>query len=209
MAALLVAGLVLVLIEVGTPDALIGTAYGQLLLAKVGLVAVVIAVAAYSRRLVRQRVASSRPRAMRAAVALEAVLLAVVVGMSAVLVQTTPARTAVAGSQAVTSTDFATTLDSALFSLQVVVEPAEQGSNTVHMYSFTPEGEPLPVEEWFATAALPAEGIEPMDIPLLPIADNHALGEVSLPVAGEWEFTFTLRVSEIDQASVSVVVPLD
>ncbi len=209
VAALLVAGLVLVLIEVGTPDALIGTAYGQLLLAKVGLVAVVIAVAAYSRRLVRQRVASSRPRAMRAAVALEAVLLAVVVGMSAVLVQTTPARTAVAGSQAVTSTDFATTLDSALFSLQVVVEPAEQGSNTVHMYSFTPEGEPLPVEEWFATAALPAEGIEPMDIPLLPIADNHALGEVSLPVAGEWEFTFTLRVSEIDQASVSVVVPLD
>jgi copper transport protein len=209
VAALLVAGLVLVLIEVGTPDALVGTAYGQLLLAKVGLVAVVIAVAAYSRRLVRQRLASSRPRAMRAAVALEAVLLAVVVGMSAVLVQTTPARTEAAGAQTVAGADFATTLDSELFSLQVVVDPAEQGSNTVHMYSFTREGEPLPVEEWFATAALPAEGVEPMDIPLLPIADNHALGEVALPVAGQWEFTFTLRVSEIDQASVSVVVPVD
>jgi copper transport protein len=209
VAALLVAGLVLVLIEVGTPDALVTTAYGRLLLAKVGLVAVVIAVAAYSRRLVRQRVASARPRAMRAAVALEAVLLAVVVGMSAVLVQTTPARIEVAGAQTVAGTDFATTLDSELFSLQVVVDPAEQGSNTVHMYSFTREGEPLPVEEWFATAALPAEGIEPMDIALLPIADNHALGDVALPVAGQWEFTFTLRVSEIDQASVSVVVPID
>jgi copper transport protein len=208
VAALLLAGLTLAVIEVGTPEALVTTTYGWLLVGKLGLVAVVIAVAAYSRRLVRRRLASARLRAMRLAVMVEAVLLAAVVGVSAVLVQTTPARTEAAGAQAVSTSDFATTLDTELFSLQVVIEPAAQGSNTVHMYAFTADGEPLPVEEWRVTAALPAAGIEPMELSLLPIADNHALADVALPVEGEWEFVFTLRVSEIDQASTAVVVPI-
>jgi copper transport protein len=206
--ALLVAGGVLAVIEVGTPGALLSTSYGRLLLAKVGLVAVVVAVAAYSRRLVRQRLATTRTTAMRVAVAVEALVLAVVVGVSAVLVQTTPARTEAAGVQAVTSGDFAATLEGELFSVQVLIDPAAQGSNVVHLYAFAPDGQPLAVEEWQVTAALPGAGIEPLAVSLLPIADNHAFGDVSLPVAGDWEFRFTLRISEVDQATVAAVVPV-
>jgi copper transport protein len=207
--ALLLTGLIQALIEVGTPDALLTATYGRLLLVKVALVAVVIGVAGYSRRLVRRRVAAARPGGVRRAVVLEAGLLAVVVAVAAALTQTTPARIeAAAGPGAVTGAVFSTTLESPLYSLQVSVEPAARGANAVHLYAFSPAGEPLPVVEWGAGVGLPDAGIEEVEVSLLPLTDNHATGEVVLPVAGEWQFRFTLRISEIDQASVSVVVPI-
>lgn len=209
--ALLLAGLVQAVVEVGPPEALLQTTYGRLLLVKLGLVAVVMAVAGYSRRMVRTRLGPSRPMAMRAAVATEAVVLAAVLAVSSVLVQTTPGRTEVEaadGGGAAATGDFATTLTTSLYSLQVLVEPAEVGSNLMHLYAYSPEGDPQPVQEWRATAALPAAGIEPTEITLLDLTDNHAFGEVTLPVAGDWEIEFTLRVSEIDQASVAVTVPI-
>ena len=206
--ALLVAGLIQAALEVGPPQALLTTTYGQLLLVKVGLVVVVIAVAGYSRRLVRMRLGASRPGAMRLAVAAEAVVLAAVMAMSSVLVQTTPGRTDVASTELASTSDFAATLDTELYSLQVLLEPAERGDNLIHMYAYSPAGDPQRVEEWRGTAALPAAGVEPIEIPLLGLTDNHAIGELALPVAGDWEFRFTLRVSEIDQASVEVTVPI-
>lgn len=206
--ALLVAGLIQAAVEVGPPEALVTTAYGRLLLVKLGLVAVVIAVAGYSRRLVRMRLGASRPGAMRLAVAAEAVVLAVVLAMSSVLVQTTPGRTDAATTELASTSDFAATLDTELYSLQVLLEPAERGDNLIHMYAYSPEGDPQKVEEWRATAALPAAGVEPIEIPLLGLTDNHAIGELALPVAGDWEFRFTVRVSEIDQASVGATVPI-
>jgi copper transport protein len=206
---LLLAGLIQAVVEVAVPAALLDTAYGRLLLVKLGLVAVVIAVASYSRRLVRMRLGASRPGAMRAAVAIEAAVLACVLAMSSVLVQTTPGRTEAAAQELPpASGDFITTVDSSLYALEVQVLPAERGSNTVHLYAYTPEGEPQLVEEWRATAALPAAGVEPIEVPLLPLTDNHATGEVALTAAGDWQFRFTLRVSEIDQASVEVTVPV-
>jgi copper transport protein len=206
--ALLLAGLVQAVLEIGPPEALATTAYGRLLLVKVGLVAVVVAVAGYSRRLVRLRLGASRPGAMRVAVAAEAVVLAGVLAVSSVLVQTTPARTAAASGSESATGDFAATLQSELYSLQVLVEPAERGTNSLHLFAYSPAGGPQLVEEWRATAALPAAGIEPIEVPVVPLTDNHAIGEVALPVAGEWELRFTLRVSEIDQASVEVTVPI-
>ena len=55
--ALLLAGIVQALIEVGTLEALFSTTYGQLIIAKVVLFAVVLAVAAFSRSRCRKRAA--------------------------------------------------------------------------------------------------------------------------------------------------------
>ena len=208
---LLLAGLVQGVVEIASLDGLFTTEYGQLLLWKVGLVAVVVAVAAYSRRLVRTRLAASRPSALRLAVAAEAVVLAGVLVVSSVLVLTTPARTELAAenaAQAAQTGDLSTTVESDLYSLDVIVEPGQQGSNAVHLTAYTLDGVPQPVVEWQATASLPSAGVEPIEIPLLPLTDNHATGEVALPAAGDWVFRFTLRLSEIDQASVEVPVPI-
>lgn len=207
VSALMLAGLIEGVIEIGPPEALLTTNYGRLLLAKVGLFALVVVVAGYSRRLVRSKLAPRRPSALRIAVIVEAVVLAGALGVASVLVQTTPGRTDVV-EEAAAAGDFGVTLESALYTLQVVVEPAEQGTNLVHLYAFNPAGEPQPVEEWQGTAQLPDGEVEPLDIPLLALTDDHATGQVILPTAGEWEFQFTLRTSEIDQATVTATVPI-
>ncbi|MCW3843938.1 copper resistance protein CopC/CopD [Micromonospora yasonensis] len=208
VAALLLAGTVQGLIEVATPKALVNTTYGQLLLAKIGLFVLVIAVAAYSRSLVRRRRAAGRPGLMRRAVLVELLITAVVLGVSANLVQTTPARTASAEVGGTPTGFFSTTLTSPLYSLQVELDPAERGNNSLHLYAYTKDNRPQPVKEWKATAALPSAGIEPIEIPLLPLTDNHATGEINLPASGQWQLRFTVRTSDIDQATVTATVPI-
>ncbi|WP_207921449.1 copper resistance protein CopC [Micromonospora sp. KC721] len=208
VAALLLAGTVQGLIEVGTLGALVGTAYGRLLLAKIILFALVIGVAAYSRALVRRRTAAGRPARVRRAVGVELAVAAVVLGLSAVLVQTTPARVAAGDVAGTANAYFSTTLTSPIYSLQVELDPAERGNNSLHLYAYTKDNRPQPVAEWRATAALPSAGIEPIEIPLLPLTDNHATGELNFPAAGEWQLRFTVRISDIDQATVTVTVPI-
>ncbi|MGK5520975.1 copper resistance CopC/CopD family protein [Micromonospora sp. URMC 107] len=208
VSALLLAGTVQALIEVATPRALVDTTYGRLVLGKIGLFALVIAVAAYSRQLVRRRTAAGRPTSMRRAVWAELAITAVVLGLSAVLVQTTPARTAGADVAGSTGGYFSTTLSSPNFSLQVELDPAERGNNTVHFYAYTKDNRPQPVVEWRATVALPTAGIEPIQVPLLPLTDNHATGEINFPAAGEWQLRVTVRTSDIDQATVTATVPI-
>ncbi|MEV0155105.1 copper resistance protein CopC [Micromonospora sp. NPDC050686] len=208
VAALLLAGTVQALIEVATPQALVDTTYGRLVLAKIGLFALVIAVAAYSRQLVRRRTVAGRPTPMRRLVVAELVITAVVLGVSAVLVQTTPARTAGAEVAGTPQGYFTTTLTSPLYTLQVELDPARRGPNSLHLYAYTKDNKPQPVAEWKASAALPSAGVEAIEVPLLPLTDNHATGEVILPAAGEWQLRFTVRTTEIDQATVTVTVPI-
>ncbi|MEV1147436.1 copper resistance protein CopC [Micromonospora sp. NPDC049799] len=208
VSALLLAGTVQALIEVGTPSALVDTTYGRLLLGKIGLFVLVIGVAAYSRALVRRRTAAARPVPVRRAIWAELAITAIVLGLSATLVQTTPARTAVTDTTSRESGYFSTTLTSSLYSLQVEMDPAERGNNTVHFYAYTLDNRPQPVVEWRATAALPSAGIEPIEVPLLPLTDNHATGEISLPASGDWQLRVTVRTSDIDQATVTATVPV-
>ncbi|MGA4726380.1 copper resistance CopC/CopD family protein [Micromonospora taraxaci] len=208
VSALLLGGTVQALIEVATPQALVSTTYGQLLLAKIALFAVVIGVAAYSRQLVRSRVAAQRPVPVRRAVWVELAVTAVVLGLSATLVQTPPARTASAESSDVSAGQFTTSLTSTLFTMQVELSPAERGNNSIHLYAYSKDNLPLPVKEWRATVALPSAGIEPIEVPLLPLTDNHAYGDISLPAAGEWQLKITARTTDIDQATVTATVPI-
>nr|WP_170863310.1 copper resistance protein CopC [Micromonospora sediminimaris] len=208
VSALLLAGTVQALIEVATPAALVNTTYGRLVLAKIGLFVLVIAVAAYSRHLVRTRVAASQPAPVRRAIWAELTITAIVLGVSATLVQTTPARSVSTDVSAADSGYFSTTATSSLYSMQIEVSPARRGNNSVHLYAYTLDNQPLPVVEWQVTVALPAAGIEPIQVPLLPLTDNHATGEISLPAAGEWELRVTARTTEIDQATVTATVPV-
>ncbi|MGX4656333.1 copper resistance CopC/CopD family protein [Micromonospora sp. SCSIO 07396] len=208
VAALLLAGVVQGLIEVASVEALTGTTYGRLLLAKIGLFALVVAVAAYSRQLVRRRTAAARPLPVRRAVWVELAVTAVILGVTATLVQTPPARTTVDGGSGADAGYYSTTLTSPLYSLQVELDPAERGNNSMHLYAYTPDNRPQPVVEWKATAALPSAGVEAIDIPLLKLTDNHATGEFSFPSAGEWQLRFTVRTSDIDQATVTATVPI-
>jgi copper transport protein len=99
------------------------------------------------------------------------------------------------------------TLQAAKFQLQVEIEPATTGANVVHLYAFTTTGRQLKVDEWKATATPPAAGAEWVNAPVLKLSENHAVGTVSLPVRGKWQFQFTLRTAE-GEDSVTTDVPI-
>lgn len=205
ISVLLLAGVVSALIEIGTPNALVNTTYGKLVLAKIGLVAVIAVAASLARRLVLRGDGGR----IRKFVAVEVLVALVVLGVTSVLVQTTPARTAEAiAQQPVIGPTFTATLDSSLYKLQVEIDPAQRGNNLVHLYAYTPDGQPLKVVEWKVTAGLPAAGVEPITVPTLKLTDNHVTGSVSLPAPGDWQLKFTLRISEIDQDTVTLTVPI-
>jgi copper transport protein len=205
--ALILAGVVQALIEVASFKGLVDSTYGILILVKVALAMMVVGVAAYSRKLVRTKTAEGAggARKLRRPVYVELAITAVVLGVTAALVQISPPRTAQAAEQAATTTTTVSqTLKDDSMSLQVDLFPAVVGNNSIHLYAYTPQNKPLPVVEWSATAALPAKGIEPIEVPLLRITDFHAIGDIALPSAGEWTFKFTVRTSDIDESTLSM-----
>jgi copper transport protein len=59
------------------------------------------------------------------------------------------------------------------------------------------------VQEWHVKASLPSAGIEPIEATILPYTPDHAVGQIGLPVAGAWTFTFELRTTDIDNGIVT------
>jgi copper transport protein len=208
VSALILAGVVQALIEVSSVKGLVDSTYGQLILVKVALAGCVLGVAWWSRRLVRSKSAEAEPRGLRRAVGVELGITAVILGVTAALVQIAPPRTAEAARTAEVSTTVTKTLTNSAMALQVDIFPAAVGNNSLHLYAYTPDNKPLTVVEWTATAALPAKGIEPIQVPLLRITDFHAVGDIALPAAGEWTFKFTIRTSDIDQTTLTTTATI-
>jgi len=205
---LVLAGGLQAVLETGSVRALTTSRYGQLVLAKIGLIVVLLGTAWYARRLVHRQ-AGDRPGRLTGVVRIELALAVVALGVSAVLVQTTPGRTAISETVALTTDSFAQTLSSELYTMQFDIYPVQLGEhNTVHAYVYTAQGKPLAVEEWTLTTALPEQKVEPVSTVLLGLQPHHAVGSVAFPVPGDWQVRFTLRVSEIDQATVTTTVPV-
>lgn len=205
--ALLLTGLAQSLLQVGTLDAVYTTSYGLLLLAKVGLVAVVLVVASFSRRTVAAFVPEPEPAAtgkLRRFVLAEALLAVVVIGVTSVLVQVTPARTEVdsvteqPGVQTAILTD-----PNGRVVLTVDMTPGRVGINELHLYATTPDGRPRTIAEWTVRAANAGAGVDGIEAVILSITDDHAIGQVTLPTDGSWRFTFTLRLDETTNAIVA------
>ncbi|WIM99203.1 copper resistance protein CopC [Actinoplanes oblitus] len=202
---LALAGVVQAVIQVGTPAALTGTGYGRLLLAKLGILVLVLVAAAVARRFVRR---SEAGPGLRRTVGIEVAATAVILALSAVLVQVDPGRTAEAQAGAVTGDGVSQTLTCPLYTLQFNIYPVELGEyNTVHAFLYTPEGKPLPPAEWQISTQLAGQGLEAVKEPLLGLnPPHHALGSVSFPLPGTYEIAFTIRVDDLNRATVKTTV---
>ncbi|GIF15500.1 copper resistance CopC/CopD family protein [Actinoplanes teichomyceticus] len=202
---LAMAGTVQAAVQVGTPAALVQTGYGRLLLAKLGVLALVLAAAAAARRLARR---SAGGGGLRRTVGVEVAATAVILVLSAVLVQVDPGRTAGAKAGAVTGAGVSETLTCPLYALQFNIYPVELGEyNTVHAFLYTPEGKPLAPAEWQISTQPAGRGLEAVREPLLGLnPPHHALGSVSFPLPGTYEVAFTIRVDDLNRATVRTTV---
>jgi copper transport protein len=209
---LVAGGVVQAVVQVGSVGALWHTDYGRLLLAKVAVLAVTLGAAAYARRLVRRsQVPAAGAARMRRTVGIEVAATAVILGLSAVLVQVNPGRTATVEGGTVRDQGVSQTLTCPLYTLQFNIYPVEVGdNNTIHAFVYTPAGAPLPADQWTVSSRLLGQDLEPVSEPLLGLVPrHHAVGAITFPLTGTYEIKFTVRVGELDEATVQtrIVVP--
>jgi len=205
VAAVVVSGAAQSLRQVGAPGQLIDTTYGRLLVSKAGLVAVLVALGALSRTLLRRRGTQRRPAAGRGglakSVAVELAVVAAVLAVTAGLVNAAPPRALVALPYAESYTTLGVQVN-------VVLAPAASGvRNTLHVYVLTPAGLPRAVPEVDATISFPAERIGPIAVPLTLAGVGHYRSrDVEFFSSGTWVLTVTVRTTAIDEQVTPLLV---
>lgn len=145
-------------------------------------------------------------RRLRLSVLAEVVLAVAVLVATSILVQAPPAKNAAEAATEQAAAAGLITLNSSLYSMQLDVDQSN-GVTELHMYVSDLNGVALAVKQWTVVATLPAQQLT-VQVQVLPITQSHAEGDVTLTVPGNWTFTFTLRTTDVDEATVSTVIPI-
>ncbi|MGH3673313.1 MAG: copper resistance protein CopC, partial [Pseudonocardiaceae bacterium] len=221
--------------QLGSWAAFGSTDYGRLLLVKLGAVALMFSVATLSQRWVTRRrralvgvgaatrTATTDPAlrqparrrntpdlaGLRRSVLGEAVLGALVLGVTAILINAEPARTATAAAPgpAHQVISYDTGGPNGRGRLIVDINPAATGPNVSHVTAQDPQGTPADVAELHAELVLTARRLGPFTIPLRNTAPGeYSASGVQLPYRGNWQLAVTVRTSDIDETTVATPV---
>ena len=213
-AALGATGLYLTWRQVGTLAALPDTRFGQLLIVKSAIVVAIVVLAWFSRRVAerwygRRSAGGEAPagavRRLRRTVAGEAVLGVVVLAVTAVLVNSVPARISYKPPLDITLAARDTTgsgLDGG--KVQVLVKPAQQGANVADIYLTAGDGTLFPALE--VTGRLqPPGGAGPLPAQVVAAEPGHfVVSPLDVPYTGRWVLKLAIRTSDIDETDVDV-----
>jgi copper transport protein len=175
-------------------SALRDSSYGRWLLVKLIVLVGVVAVAAVSRWLVGYAPPGpASDRAVRRAVTVEAIGMAVVLAATAGLVNSPPPREATLAPVTVSDVEGDRIA-------QIVLDPPVTGGTTMHVYVTSTAGTLLQPTSITVTAGLPERGIAALELVLSPAGPGHLTADdVVLPIAGTWTFTVAARYSEFDE----------
>jgi len=196
--------------EVRSFNGLWHTTYGQLLLAKIVLVLPLLLIGLYNNRFavprLKKNVASAgeQRRFLRAA-GTELAIMAVIIGVTAVLVTEPPAKASVSAAKYATDTVPIGPLE-----VNYLIDPAKTGSNVIHLYFYMPKsGFPANVDDAKMSATLPAKNLGPLRIPLTRIVPSHYTTSSGVfPEAGDWQVTFEIRKGQFQSYTQTVTVPI-
>jgi copper transport protein len=187
-----------------TLDALTGSSYGETLIVKVAAIAVLLAVAALSRFVLRSgelvmHAAGSEerrwswPRVLRRTVTIEAVLAAAVIGITGTLAGASPLVD--------TSSD---PINLAIIegdrTAYISVFPARSGTNSVHITIDEPS---IQGPDEITVELAPADGrIAPIDVPVVDAGPGHVIADAAaIPFPGSWSITVNARYGEFELVS--------
>lgn len=200
--ALTAAGLLMSWRIVVSWDNLTGTDYGLLLAAKVTLVAVVVAIAAWNRFDLVPEVARSTGHedgrravaVVRRSVVAEAAVLVAVVAVTGFLVNQTPRTTLPPVPPGRSGTESAVLGDVTVFA---TLTPGRTGRNTLLVQLQDASGEPLehPLPP---TVRVSSDAVDLGDVPLTSADAGTFSGEVTLPSPGLWEVQVGQRLSQFE-----------
>ncbi len=214
--ALAIAGLTLTVTGSNASlHAIVTTTWGQLVLAKVGLTLIVVIIAAWNRRTLVPSLTtptettndlSIRWATLLRTVRTEALLLVVVVCLTAILVNIPPARTAAVSKT--TRFDVSKRVDTG--TVELSVDPAIVGPNTVIARYADGTGQPLNVANSMTIEfSQPSAGLEPITRQV-PASEPGVFtiqgNEFSIP--GTWTVTIAVRTGDFTEQRTSFEVPI-
>jgi copper transport protein len=202
LVVLATAGVVLAVIQVVEPQALGTTRYGQVLLAKLGLVVVLLGLAALNRwRLTAPALAGdaaasrSLRRSIRAEIAVAAAILAIV----ALWRFTPPPRALLAEA----ATPASVHLHTAQAMADVSVMPGRAGRVAVAIYPMAADFTPLEAKEVTLVLSKADAGIEPLRRAATRVDGVWRIDEMQVPLAGAWQIRVDILISDFEIAKLS------
>jgi copper transport protein len=208
-----VTGVIQAYIDVRSLHGLLHTTYGALIIVKVLLLTSLIGLGWVNRKRVipalGRLVGDGQPPGGIGALARstmrgELALMLCVFGVTAALISYAPPIDAASGPFSIN-----TSIGSA--ELELTVEPAKVGLNTIHLYliNATTGAQFTATKELTATAKLPSKGIGPLVLkPIVAGPGHYVLNSTVLSPGGTWEIEIIDRVSEFEQFSRTVKVPI-
>lgn len=205
VAVLVLAGVANGLLELDGLSGLVDTTYGRLLLVKAGLVAALIGLGAVNRRSIGglrgdDTASPLRSRFVRT-LAAELAVMAVVVGVTAALVAEPPTVAARTG-----PFEQQTTLGP--LGLDVIVDPARPGRNTIHLTLTDRVGRPTDVDELRVNATQTERGVGPIRLKATPAGPGHYIvAGAALPLSGDWQLRVEARRGEFDLFTAKLTIP--
>ena len=199
---LIIAGVTLAVIQVQQPLALLETAYGQLLLAKLAVLFVLFLLAAYNRWKLTEPVMkndSTASKKLARAIIVETLLVLVIFGIASGWRFTPPPRSiAIAAAQPATvhiHTDKAMA--------DVAVTPGRTGSVVVSAVLMDGDFAALEAQEVTFVFANPDAGIEPFRRKAVKTENgNWEATDVLLPLAGTWRIRLDILINDFELARI-------
>jgi copper transport protein len=163
--------------------------------------------AAGLRGRLQSEAAAEHVPALRRSVLVEVAVAAVVLALSAVLVGTPPARSAVAQ-----PVDVLLPLQGSggsSGSVQISVDPARPGPNTLHVYLFDDAGRLTQPAGITVSLSEPSQEIGPLDVRLEPAGPGHYVGDgMTIPGAGTWTLAVSVRLDEFTATTARTDFPV-
>ncbi|HEY3946184.1 MAG TPA: CopD family protein [Solirubrobacteraceae bacterium] len=208
-----VTGVIQAYIDVRSFHSLFHTTYGALIVVKVVLLACLIGFGFINRERVlpalRRLVGDGRSPGGVGALARstmrgEFALMLCVFGVTAALISYAPPIDAAMG-------PFSVNTSIGPAELEMTVEPAKVGLNTIHLYLIDAKtgGQFAATKELTVTAKLPSKGIGPLMLkPIVAGPGHYILNSAVLSPGGAWDIEIVDRISEFEQFSCTVKVPI-
>lgn len=218
---LALSGTLMALMILDSVEALLATAYGRTLLVKLGIVALIAAIAGYNRLRLLPRLSSptlsSRPtahvrwRLLTRTLTCEVTLLIVVLIITGFLTTLRPGSEHEgdpAPSHAAAAAPVIISAQAQELGIEGVLEPASTGDHRI-TFALHYEGEPVTPDEVALRVTLPDRDLGPYDIvPDLDPESGEYTAELALPVAGQWQVQVSARVSTFAEPVVTIPVTI-
>jgi copper transport protein len=219
---LVVAGLIIAVLQVESLAGLVETRYGLLLLAKLGLVAILITLAAANKLRLSPALARALPgaaAALRRTIALEIALVLAILVATAMLGTTPPPRAFAGEAESNTghldeasgqdATGLSVTIVTGGHSAEIVFRSVESGMNEATLTILDGGGRPVEAQEVTFIVANPAAGVEPIRRATEPDGPGRwRIDGLLLVPAGRWSVRIDVLVSDFEKAILETEILL-